>query len=234
MKIKVVGNGFTWTSRPNTSFVVNEEMLIDTPESLTKFIFGKIDLSKIKYILITHFHSDHFVDLHIISDFFRHEKNLPRVKVVAPKSALKRLVKLAKIIEIKRSKNEILKYLDFIEVKPCQKISLGNYEIETFQMQHKTKHSLGFVVKQENKKIGFTGDTSFCPNLKILVEKSDVIFLDCSGTEPSKNHLCVEEVLQLKKQYPKKKFHAVHVSDEILNKHQKQLDIPNCDQVLEF
>ena len=101
MKIKIIGNSCTWTNRPNPQYLINNEMLVDTPQSSTKFLFGSYDFEKLKYIVITHFHSDHFADLHIIYDALKKRtKNLEKVTVVGPKTLFKRLMGMFKIFEL--------------------------------------------------------------------------------------------------------------------------------------
>lgn len=235
MKVKVIGNGFAHIARPNTSFLVNDDLLVDTPQGSLKFMIGSVAFSKIKYILITHFHSDHFVELHLVWDMIRHEKLPYRVKVIAPKSALSRLVKLTKIIETNLSKKEILKYFEFIEVKAGQKIKLDTYEIETFRMKHNVKYALGFAIKDKDEKVlGFTGDTALCPDLEKLIEKSDAVFIDTSMHGLSKNHIYVDDVLAFHKKCKNKRFFSVHVSDEAIKKYKKKLNIPDCGEVVEI
>lgn len=235
MKIKVFGNSFTWYPLPNTNFMINDEILLDTPQSSTKFMIGKVDFSKIKYIIITHFHSDHFTDLHIVLDLIKHEKTGKRVKIIAPKTAKRRLYKLFRILDVKYSRRFIAQYFEFIEIKPGQKIHIGNYTIESFKMKHRVKHCLGYTIQEDNGKVvGFTADTSMCDELINLVEKSDVIFIDTSAYDESDNHLSVSQVLELKNKYKNKKFYSIHASENIIKEFGKQLDIPKADDIIEI
>ena len=59
MRVKVIGNSCTWFKRPNTSFVLDDNILFDAPQGSLKFMLDNVDFEKIKYIVITHFHSDH-------------------------------------------------------------------------------------------------------------------------------------------------------------------------------
>lgn len=235
MKINVIGNGFAHIARPNTSFLVNDEILVDTPQGSLKFMIGSVDFSKIKYILITHFHSDHFMDLHLVWDMIRHEKLPYRVKVIAPKSALSRLVKLTKIIETNLSKKDILKYFQFIEVKAGEQLIFEDYQFGTFEMKHNVKCSLGYTIQESNGKVvGFTGDTAPCIGLEKLIEASNAVFIDTSTHGLSQNHVYVADVLTFHKKYKNKKFFSIHVSDEALKKYKKKLNIPNCGEVVEI
>ncbi len=237
MKIKVVGNGYSWMSRPNTSFLINDEMFLDVPQACTKFLYGKFDFSKTKYILITHFHSDHYVELHLFYDILKYAKLPYKVKIIAPKTALKHLLRLAKAIDVVRKRKDILKVFEFIELKPNQKIDVDKYEIETFKTEHGLKYSLGYVIKAKDceKKIGFTGDSILCEGVIDLIEKSDVIFIDTSSIhDKHKTHMNIDDVLELHKRYPNKEFHSVHLPDWTFENMKEELNIPDCGEVLEF
>lgn len=237
MKVKVIGNGFSWLTRPNTSFLIDDETLLDVPQSCTKFMFGKVDFSKIKHIFITHFHSDHFADLHLFYDIFK-RLDLPyRVKVVAPKTALKHLVMLCKALDLKRDKKKILKIFEFVELKPGAKIELDEYEIETFKTEHNVSHSLAYAIKRkgDEKTIGFTGDSILCQGVLDLIERSDVIFIDTTAVHNKhKSHMNVDEVLSLQKKFFGKEFHSIHVPDFSVENLKEELHIPDCMEVLNF
>ena len=65
MKVTVVGTSCTWFKRNNTSFIIDDDIVFDTPDGAYKDIINYIDIFKIRCIIITHFHTDHFTDLHI-------------------------------------------------------------------------------------------------------------------------------------------------------------------------
>lgn len=49
MIVKVIGNSCTWGPLPNINFVINNEIILDTPQSCSKFIIDNVDFEKIKY-----------------------------------------------------------------------------------------------------------------------------------------------------------------------------------------
>lgn len=232
MKIKIIGNSNTWFSRPNTNFVIDDKIIFDTPQSCTKFMWDNVDFSKIKLVIISHFHSDHFADLHIMLDICKkHNKSMT---VIGPKNLFKKLKTLFKIFEHDYSKKYISKFLNIIEVKPNQTIKFENYQIDVFKMKHSCSPALGYRLQKTDcsKTVGFTGDTCWCDGLLELVKKSDVVFADSSSLKKNVSHLCVEEILQLKKMFPQKPIYSVHVTDEILNSFNTKLNIPACQEVV--
>ena len=235
MKVKVLGNGLTWSNRAGSSFLINEEMLVDIPQGIMKSIWGKVDFQKIKYILITHFHSDHFADLHILVDKICSLPKDFKVKVIAPKNALNPLMQMYKVTSTKRYKKEINKHLQFVVLKAGNNVEVDNYKIEAFKAEHSIKDCVCYVVTDKfGKNVGFSGDTIMCDGLMKMIEKTDTIFIDTSNTDNSSRHLCVSEVVALRKKYKKKRFYSVHMIDEVYNNYKKKLLIPEIDDIIEI
>ena len=73
MKINFIGTGSIGAKQMSASALIDEEILIDMPNGVVKKIKQlNYDVSKIKVILITHLHGDHFLDI----PFFMLEKFL--------------------------------------------------------------------------------------------------------------------------------------------------------------
>ena len=67
MKVFAVGTSCTWFKRNNTSFILDDKILLDTPSGSYKDIIRKIDIFKLDGIVISHFHADHFGDFSIFA-----------------------------------------------------------------------------------------------------------------------------------------------------------------------
>ena len=235
MLVKVIGNGITWTKRPNTNFIINNEILFDTPQSSTKFMNGIIDYEKLKIIIISHFHSDHFAELYIIFDYLRRRKNKEKVTIIAPRSFLKRFKKILKWLELKKNIVYIKQFFDIIEVKGGEKISILGYTIEAIKVEHCVSISMGYVITdKDGKKVGFSGDTTMCEGLINIIEKCDTIFIECSSTKAIPTHLSLEENLALKEKYKDKTLYSIHTSDEIYDNYQDKLNMPACGETIEI
>ncbi len=238
MKVEVVGSGFTWLNEPNTSFIINDSIIFDTPQSSTKFM--NIDYSKIRYIFITHFHSDHFADLHIVVDYVRHLNPDYKVKVFGPKGIFKRLIKMMKLMGANKRTvaGKVLKCFEFIDIKDHMKFNIEGMEVEAIEVKHSTKPCYGFVFKEGgcSKIVGFTGDTYMCAGVMEIVEKSDVVFIDTASRShfDSTAHLTREEVVDIKKRYPKKKFYSVHIDSRIQDEFSDKLTIAARGQIIKI
>ena len=232
MKIKVIGSGYTWLNDPNTSFILNDEILFDTPQSMTKFFH--MEAFKLKAIFITHFHSDHFADLHLIADWIVYKKPKEKITVYAPRGAFKRLMGLYKLMEVNLSKKDILRHFKFVPVKDGDVIKFDKYQVEVAEVQHTTKVAYGYIFKEQgcSKIVGFSGDTIECPGLRKVIDKSDVVFIDTSGTEKNKSHLSRGEVVDIMKAHPNKTFYSVHVNKDRQDEYTNSLNIARRGQVI--
>lgn len=64
MKITLIGTGSMYTKYNSASTLINDDLLVDLPNGTTKQLLKQgFDLTKIKTILITHFHGDHTADI---------------------------------------------------------------------------------------------------------------------------------------------------------------------------
>ena len=233
MKVKVLGNGITWVKRPDTHFLIDDKILIDTPTGSVKQMFGQVDIGKIEYIFITHFHQDHFMDLNILFNMFLAFNK--KVTVFAPKHARSKLLKILKLSDNEYgTKKAVDKTFNFVKVKPNTAFNFGNYKAQVFPASHNVKQAFSYIITS-NVSVGFSGDTAYSENLKSLIEKCDIVFLDTSNlNEKSSNHLSATEVEQIKKLYPNKKIYSVHVNDEVYNKCKKTLQIPEVGEEFVF
>ena len=64
MRLKLIGTGSIGALQSSACTLINENILVDMPNGIVKRMkqLG-VDVSKIKRILITHLHGDHFLDI---------------------------------------------------------------------------------------------------------------------------------------------------------------------------
>lgn len=139
-----------------------------------------------RYILITHCHSDHFADLHIVWEYIRNLNPEYKVKVIAPKGALKKLLQLYKALDTPRTKKRILTFFEFVELKPGDKVVFEKFSVKAYKMEHNIKHSLGYVLNFNNHTVGFSGDACLCDGVEQLIKDCKVVFIDSSSLQSNK------------------------------------------------
>lgn len=224
MKVYAVGTGCTWFTRNNTSFILDDNILFDTPNGSYKEIINQIDLLSVKGIFISHFHSDHYADMHIIATrFMREAKNhglTEKLKVFGPKGMLDKLIDINMVFcsapdELDRY--NFLKVIDFIEVGDGDEFEFGGYKIKVYELDHGDVYSQGYTfTDNRGVTVGFTADTRDCENLRKMLACSNVAFVDMSAIEPAKAHLDTKAFVKIEKIYPNCKMYPIHTSDKTL------------------
>lgn len=212
MKIDVVGCHCTWMIDLSTSFIINDEIALDAPQGSFKTLLTKYDITKIKYIFITHFHSDHFMDTHLLLDYLCHHCKNQRITIVAPKGCKERLFEMFKVVEVSYLENYINEMVDFIECENNKKFVLDGYKIKVFKMTHQNLDAYGYTIEKDNVKVGFTGDTCMCNNVYKIIKASKMVFIDASNVEPNHKHLSAQEVIDLSNEFKDTKIIPVHMS----------------------
>ena len=63
MKIDVIGSGAIFTKYNSASYLIDDKILLDVPNGTCKKLMSmKKDVHKIRNVIITHFHADHYFD----------------------------------------------------------------------------------------------------------------------------------------------------------------------------
>ncbi len=222
MKVFVVGSGCTWFERNNTSFIIDDKILFDTPMGSYKDVIKKINIFDLEGIIISHFHSDHFGDMQVFATRFMRESEkhgvTKKFKIFGPKGILDKLIALNKhfcAAADECDKESLQKHIDFIEVENGSKFEFLKYNVNVFEMDHGDTYCLGYTFTDESGKVvAFSADTKDCDNLRKMLDVSKVAFVDMAAPKPAKAHLDKFKFVELSKMYPHCKMYPVHTSDE--------------------
>ncbi|MBR7172313.1 MAG: ribonuclease Z [Clostridia bacterium] len=221
MKVNVLGTSCTWFTRNNTSFIIDDDIVFDVPSGNYKLITQNIDVKKIRCVLISHFHSDHFGDLRIITtEFLRHFEQFGRsehLRIYGPKGIAQRIIDTNIIFcsaQDEQSMEKLTKYIDFIELEDGFEFEEGGYKIKAYKMVHGAAETFGFTFEDESgKTVAFSADTAMCDNLHKMLENANVAFVEMSAVKPSLSHLNVDDFIELSKKYSNLVMYPVHTSD---------------------
>ena len=222
MKLKVIGTSCTWFERNNTSFVIDDDIVFDVPAGNYKLISKYTDISKLRCVLITHFHTDHFSDFRIIATLtMRHFEEFGRtenLRVYAPKGIIENMTAGAKLTYSGKDEcdeESLRKYIDFIELEDGFEFEEGDYKIKAYKVDHGAPETYGFTFTDKTgKTIAFSADTKMCDNLHNMLETADVAFVEMSAIKPHRTHLTVDEFLELSNKYNKTKMYPIHTCDK--------------------
>lgn len=175
--------------RKRSSILINDDLIIDLgPDTQSAMMMYNKDMGKIKYLLETHIHIDHYDEGLLITripymGMINHEK----LEIVALDSCMKilsnRIHRYEKADLISEEGQKILN-VHSNTIKPGEKIKLGDYEIKAIHTDHDKKHgSILYVVKQNDKTVFYATDTTPLSDkaLDQLSEyKLDVVIMDHS------------------------------------------------------
>lgn len=238
MKVNIIGSGSIGSEAMGASCLIDEHILIDVPNGVVKHLKNlNYDILKIDTILITHLHGDHFFDLPflMLGKYFNHDKTF--VKVICPYGTIRKLKTLFRVgfpynfRKVMNSTN-----IEFIEHKGRNNIHLGDYLIESRNVKHgKIKPSFGYIIHKDGKKVGISGDSSFCTAIEKIVEQSDIAILDMSlKGEGNKSHMGYLNIKDICNKHPDKTIIATHMQNSArqvaIDNPIKNLIIPNDNE----
>ena len=218
--------------RKRASVLIDNKILIDLgPDVFTALNMYKKDISKIKCLLQTHPHSDHFDAGHFVTRWTEYATvNAPYLNIVATKKCFN------KMSEMIQANEDICIFDDVWQkdlnislniVKHSQIIEFEDYKITTIESLHDVNQGSSlFLIEKDNKKLLYATDTVKFSNkaCKLLSNiELDCLILDhtygdvenCGGH--LNKHQFLEEIENLKLINAinnKTQIYATHISHE--------------------
>lgn len=224
--------------RKRASAIINDEMLIDlSPDLCCSANLYDVDLSKIKYLLQTHSHTDHFDGGHFVTRWSEYAtKDLEHLDIFCSIGTAKDMnhwIKenepLIDLFEDKWKKN--MNY-DLHILKHGDKIIYNDYKIIAIDSKHDNRiEALIYIVEYKNKRILYGTDLLEISNeaWNILEQiKLDLVILDQTYGNGVNNggHLDAGQVIRIINRMKEKNIindetliYATHISHEGNNIH---------------
>ena len=64
MKVQIIGSGSMWTKYNSACYLIDKDIMVDFPNGTCKYLYRQnIEPRTINYVLLTHFHGDHYFDM---------------------------------------------------------------------------------------------------------------------------------------------------------------------------
>ena len=241
MKVNFIGTGTMGsTTRCNTSILV-DDILFDVGMGTIKQIERlKIYTKSINYLVISHFHADHFLDIPnlLIGKGIRKETE-NKLIIIGPIGTREKTIKIMNFThgdgdEHKYDNIEQKYNIKFIELSNGEKYKTDTFTITALALKHgKCEPINGYMLEKENKILAYACDTSFCDNFYEMCKKSNYMFSDVTGLKTTDMHIGLENYRELYKKYPNCIFYAIHRADyntEDIN----NVEFPNDGDVLKI
>jgi phosphoribosyl 1,2-cyclic phosphate phosphodiesterase len=169
--------------RARTQALIDNDLLIDFSDDtyLNGQRFG-IDLSAIKYFLITHAHSDHLSPWEFDNLNAGVNRTEKKVFILGGKYILDEIVRVCP-----RSINGLMEkgVVEFIELSPFVKTKIGEYAITPLKANHAGGNAMVYIIEKGGKSMLYCLDTGKLPEedfefMKGIKNPFDFVLIDCT------------------------------------------------------
>lgn len=168
--------------RTRSQALINNDLLIDLPaDTYMHFLNNDIEGDKIKYLLITHSHSDHFYVKELLMRYapYAHNMQSDRLQLYCGKGVKSILAKTEGIEQCT---------VDFKVFIPFETAVLGEYTVTALPAKHFEGDGALFYIIQKDKTILYAHDTGFFYEdvFAFIKDKGycfDLISLDCTNID---------------------------------------------------
>jgi len=225
MQLRFVGSGDAFGSggRYNTCFHVTGErfnFLIDCgASSLPALKRNGIDRNKIEFVLITHFHGDHFggIPYFILASHFG--KRTQPLTLAGPPGIEAWYVRVLDAAFESFSTIKLGFDLRIVTLPERVATSVGSLEVTPFPVVHGNSGGpfYGYRIAVEDRLIAFSGDTEWTDTLVDIARDADLFITECYAYDkPIRYHLNYKALAANLPRLAAKKIILSHMSDEML------------------
>ncbi|MBI4401624.1 MAG: ribonuclease Z [Nitrospirae bacterium] len=204
MRLTILGSGTNvHPTRAAAGYLVqtDQTILLDFgPRTLVNLLKTGIDRHRIKYVLFTHFHADHFSDfITFFFDAVYYSKFVgarPDLTLIGPRGT-KGLI--GTILDTFPGFNSAAFRVKIREVAD-RSFSLGETRVTPCTVVHSPRlHCIGYRIEHGGRALVYSGDAQYCASLVRLCRQAHVAVLDCSFPEnqPGIEHMHAGECGQV-------------------------------------
>ena len=231
MKIKTIGTGKILETYASASTLVDETILVDCGFGVVKnMVRFNVDFSKIRTILITHLHADHFYNLPELFLRLKFLKEAKHITVLVPEGGREALLLTMRYMLNPGDDVEgfFREKFEIIEYKNGEEYQFSKYRVAPILVDHgMMKPAYGFVISDGASVVGFSGDSTVCPGVDWIVEKASMVVLDTSTIDVRNiAHMGLDDVSGFARQYPEKKIVMTHTA-RVVKEKARELELSN-------
>lgn len=244
MRLHVLGCGDAFSSggRNHTSFLLqtsNSHILVDcgasTPMALKRagFSFNEID-----YIIISHFHGDHYGGLpYLILEGAKALKRERALTIVSPPGLKDRLQQLLQLL-YPGSEDALDAFpINYVAYKSGRELEQDHFVLKALEVEHaKATLPHGLRLELGGKVLAYSGDTGWHDNLRPLARQADLFICECNFyDEEMPSHLNYKELQQKLSLLEAKRIMLTHLGENMLKKkEQLELEVLEDGQLIDF
>ena len=192
------GNAFSMDNRYWGSILVDNRIILDaSPIIVPHMKMQNLDLTRLEYIFITHFHGDHFFGLpFLLLDYGYFDAPKHPLVIIGPSGLKVRIQKLTNLgftglLEKLEGRVE----LKFIEIDRAGKNKALGFQFNAEAMSHGGNKAFGYKFTLKGKTIAYTGDTDLCDGVYRLAEETDYLIIELSNPDQDvPGHMSLEKL----------------------------------------
>ena len=171
--------------RTRSQVLIDDKLLIDFPaDSYYHSLKYGIDFSAVKYLLVTHSHTDHFYGAELVNRGYKfaHGMRSERLEIFGNSEVFKVFIE-----ETSREiRQEVSEKIAFRTIVPFSFIKVGEYEIFALPAVHTEKeNALVYCISSNGKTLLYLNDTAILEEETLLFLfqkgiKADMVSMDCT------------------------------------------------------
>lgn len=185
-----VGDAFASGGACWNGFLVNRTILFEAPpQALMSVQRAGVDPNDIEVVVISHHHGDHFYGLPMLMLWWRWNGRKKPLRIVAPANTERITRDIAR--ETFPWLFDISYELEWIVAEPGCRLELPGLAILPLEMVHDATINvcLGFQAEIDGRRLGYTGDTVYCPSVEKLALWSEIMIAECVSITPNPVHM---------------------------------------------
>lgn len=194
--------------RSRSQFYVDEDMMIDFgDDTFYHSLNENISLSKLKHLLITHSHIDHFnpTIFRYRGGYFASSVSAELLEVYATPA----VKEIYDNMDRGRPSEEVRSKIQFHVPAEFETFTAGAYTLHALSASHmKNEKCYIYVVEKDGKRVLFGNDSDYYPEETFKYLKGmhlDLVFLDCTfglhSLGPNSSHMGLPENIKVKERF---------------------------------
>ena len=179
--------------RTRSQLLIDEDLLIDfPPDSYNHGVRFGVDLSAVRYLLVTHSHTDHFYAQEFVNRGYKFAANLsvPNLDIFGNQTVLEVFDEDTK----REMRESVLSHIRLHSVRAFEKFNIGNYEIISLPAHHTPKEeALLYCVRKGDIQLLYLNDTGELSEecFRFLAQNNvcaQFISMDCTFADDTSPH----------------------------------------------
>lgn len=230
MKVTLLGTGAIYSKSNCAGILLDDNTLVDVGPGVVKYLIReKYDLSQIDTIVLTHLHFDHISDIPLLLVYLNEMKMKHRITIYGPRGTEEKIKDLTRLINCRYTDRFIRDYAEFVVFGNESVFDVHKHNFEAFEVIHGYIEAYGFIV---DSKLGISGDSSLCENVKHMVRNCDTSICDSSFEVGDHHHMGIDNMLELSGLNDKATLIPTHFRDEVREK-MRAMDIPGNIKIVD-